>query len=195
MSAQPAIPTKARPERFALSVVKGGFQPADASTQARLRARNYHLGELVFAEFKRPRNPGFHRLAHALGTLFVEHIDDFANLNSHDCLKRLQLEAGVGCYEIGIQLRHAFPSRAESWIREHMGDAMADLYRAITGAFFKSNDVIPVLIPRSLSYESMEEGEFKQVVAGICGHVSKTYWPSLSPERIEAMADAMVDQV
>lgn len=48
-------------------------------------------------------------------------------------------------------------------------------------------------IPRSLSFASMDEGEFKQVIAAMCRHVSRTYWPSCTPERIEAMASAWVE--
>lgn len=182
-----------RPERFALRVVKGGFLPADGTTLARLRARNYAIGDLVFAEFKRPRSPGFHRLAHALGTLFVQNIEAFEGLDAHSCLKRLQLESGVGCDEIGLPLRAAFPDRAEAWIREHMGASLADLYRAVTAMFVDTKAVIPVRIPLSLSYESMEQGEFRIVIAGLCDHVSKTYWPTLNAEQIEAMANAMVE--
>lgn len=193
MTARTAIPNRARPERFALRVVKGGFQPADATTRTRLAARKYRMGELVFAEFKRPRNPGFHRLAHALGTLFVENIEAFEGLNAHTCLKRLQLESGIGCEEVGVPFRYTLPTRAEAWVREHMGDAMADLYRAFTRAFFKADDVIPLRIPRSLSFESMEQGEFQQVVAGLCAHVSKNYWTGCTPEEIEEMAKLWVD--
>lgn len=47
-------------------------------------------------------------------------------------------------------------------------------------------------VPRSLSFESMDDGEFKVVIAGMCSYVSKTYWQTVSPEKIEAMADAWV---
>lgn len=48
-------------------------------------------------------------------------------------------------------------------------------------------------VPRSLSFESMDEGEFREVIAAVCRHVSKTYWPSLTPEKIESMASAWVE--
>src|SRR5690606_6744343 len=105
---RPAMPPK-RPERFAMRVVKGAFQPADATTHARLAARGYRMNDLVFAEFKRPRNPGFHRLAHALGTLFVENIEALDHLDAHSCLKRLQLEADVGCEEIMVPIGAVWP--------------------------------------------------------------------------------------
>lgn len=48
--------------------------------------------------------------------------------------------------------------------------------------------------PRSLSFASMEQGEFYGFVKAVCDYVSRTYWPSVSPERIARMADCMVDQ-
>lgn len=188
----PSVIPKQRPERFALRVVKGGFQVADATTLHRLRARNYHMGDLVFAEFKKPRNPGFHRLAHALGKLFVENIEAFDSLDPHTCLKRLQLESGVGCDEVMVPAHTVWP-RVIEWVRQNIGEPFAVVLRAATEALGARATLIPVRIPRSLSYESMEQGEFSKVIAGLCGHVSSTYWPSLTAEQIKQMADAMVD--
>lgn len=49
-------------------------------------------------------------------------------------------------------------------------------------------------VPRSLSFESMDQGEFKAVMRGMCEYVSKQYWRGVSPERIEAMADSWIAQ-
>lgn len=181
-----------RPERFALRVVHGGFKPADVTTQSRLRGRAYDVGDLVFAEFKKPRNPGFHRLAHALGVLFVQNIEAFEHLDAHTALKRLQLESGVGCDEMMVPIRTVWP-RVVAWVAANIGEPFAVVLESAVEAIGGKSTLIPVLIPRSMSFESMENGEFRQVIAGICSHVSKTYWTSLSPEQIEAMADAMVD--
>jgi len=48
-------------------------------------------------------------------------------------------------------------------------------------------------IPRSLSFESMDEAEFYEAAKGICNHISQRYWPSLSADEIENMAELMVD--
>ena len=50
------------------------------------------------------------------------------------------------------------------------------------------------LIPRSLGFESLDEGEFLQAARGICRTISERYWPSLSPEAIEEMAEMMVGE-
>lgn len=149
---------KARPERIALRVAKGCLRPADGLSEARLRAKGFKIGDLVFAEIKKPRNPGFHRLAHALGTLVADNLDPFEGMDPHAVLKRLQLECGIGCEEIAYKLH-----------------GMTVVQR----------------IPLSLSYESMGEDEFQGVFRGMCGHLSRTYWPGATEDKIAAMIDLM----
>lgn len=83
----------ALPERI------GCLIPADSYTQRRLRELGYKRGDLVFAEFFKPRNPLFHRLAHRLGDLCAKNLDAFAGMDAHDALKKLQLDAEVECEE------------------------------------------------------------------------------------------------
>ena len=99
-----STPVKRRRERLALRVVKGSLIPADASTQGRMRERGYKVGDLVFAEITKPRNPKFHRLAHRIGSLCAQNIDSFSGMDAHKVLKRLQWEANIGCEEIGVQV-------------------------------------------------------------------------------------------
>ena len=153
---------KRQPERFALRVTsQGSFIPADTTTRARLRDKGYRVNDLVFAEFKKPRNPRFHRLAHQLGILCTENIDAFEGMDAHKVLKRLQVEANVGCDEMAI-------------IVPGVGKCLH-------------------LTPRSLSFESMDESEFKGVIAGFCRHIAKQYWPALTADEIESMAGVMVN--
>jgi hypothetical protein len=100
-------------------------------------------------------------LAHKLGGLLAHNLDAFTGLTGHNVLKRLQIEADVGCDEIGLN----FPGIGPCTYR----------------------------IPRSLSYESMKEEEFRAVIAGMCAYVSRTYWQSCSAEKIEAMAELWVE--
>jgi hypothetical protein len=151
---------RSRKSRYALRVIKGGYQPADASAAAALR-QTHRVGDLLFAEFVKPRNPKFHRLAHQLGSMLAENIEAFEGSAAHTVLKRLQIEADVGCEHLSLN----FPG---------IGPVM---YRQA----------------RSLSYESMDEAEFKDVIAGMCRHVSKTYWKTCTPEEIERMASAWVE--
>lgn len=43
-------------------------------------------------------------------------------------------------------------------------------------------------IPRSLSYESMDEIEYQAVAKKICHHIANVYWTKSTPEQIERMA-------
>ena len=46
---------------------------------------------------------------------------------------------------------------------------------------------------KSLSYESMDETEFRETITAMCRYVSKTYWPTCTPEKVEAMASCWVE--
>ena len=151
-----------KPERIALRIDKGCLRPADGLSQERLRERGYHVGDVVFAELKKPRNPGFHRLVHALGKMVAENIDDFAGMSAHAVIKRCQLESGLGCEEIAYRV-----------------NGMSVIQR----------------IPISLSFESMDEGEFREVFSGICRHIGKNYWGGLSAEEVQAMIELMPTEV
>lgn len=155
------IQSKRRPERIALRVHKGCLVPADGISQQRLRARKYHLGDILFAEIRKPRNPKFHRLAHQLGIVLAENIVAFEGMGPHDVLKKLQREGNIGCEEVVAEI----PGLGEIKIRN----------------------------PLSLSFESMEEGEFRQVIGAMCAHVSSKYWPGMSAEQIELMASVYVE--
>jgi hypothetical protein len=145
--------------RYALRVIRGGYAPADASAASALRTK-HRMNDLVFAQFTKPRNPGFHRLAHQLGGMLAENLDAFTGMDGHRVLKRLQIEANVGCDEIALNFPGVGPCS----------------YR----------------VPRSLSFESMDEGEFHEVIKAMCGYVSRTYWPTLTAAQIESMADVWV---
>lgn len=151
---------KRKPERFPMRVDQGCFVPADLSCQMRLREKGFRTGDLVFMEIRKPRNPRFHRLAHALGQLCSENLEAFEGMAAHNVLKRLQLEAQIACDEMAI-------------IVPGVGKCLH-------------------LTPRSLSFESMDESEFKEVIAGFCQHIVKHYWTTLTPEQVEDMAGVMV---
>ena len=149
-------------EKVLLRVEKGSLVPAHEPARLALRARGFKTGDLLLADLTMPRNPGFHRLAHALGRLVAENVAAFEGQDAHLALKRLQLEAGAG---VDVQ-QVEFP-----------GIGLCRVQR-----------------PRSMSFESMDDGEFHAVVRAICRHVAATYWASCTPEEIERMAQAMVDE-
>lgn len=151
-----------KPERLLLQVAKGALIPGDGYTQKRLKERGYRVGDILLADLRKPRHPGFHRLAHRLGTLVAENIDEFAGLDGHAVLKRLQIEGNVQCDEIPLFL-------------ELLGQKVKLMHR----------------VPRSLSFASMDEAEFRATIRQISNYIAETYWPSLTAEAIEAMAESM----
>ena len=50
------------------------------------------------------------------------------------------------------------------------------------------------LIPRSLSNESMDEGEYQQAARGICRTIAERYWSDLSEEQVLEMAECFINE-
>jgi hypothetical protein len=141
-------------------VGKGVLTPYDNATLELLRTRKYNMGDVLAAELSKPRNPRFHRLAHALGELVAHHIDAFRGMGCHDVLKRLQIEGNIGCDEIALNFPGIGPCS----------------YR----------------IPQSLSFESMDDGRFHEVISAMCMYIAERYWPGIEPESIQQMAEVWV---
>lgn len=92
-------------ELFLLEVAKGALTPVDGFTAERLRAKGYHIGDILSATLVKSRNPGFHRLAHAFGKLCADNIEAFANLPAHTVLKRIQFEADIACERMQMLIK------------------------------------------------------------------------------------------
>lgn len=93
-----------QPERIMFRVEKGALVPASELALLALRQRGYKRGDVVSAELRQSRNPGFHNLAHALGQMLVENVEAFEGMDAHRVLKRLQWESGVGCEEMAANV-------------------------------------------------------------------------------------------
>lgn len=148
-------------DRYRFRVTKNfKLDPADAETLERVKKAGRNAA--LFGDFRKPRNPQFHRLMHALGGLAVENLAEFEDLDAHGALKRLQTEADVECDRMAI----FDPQQPSSDPR---------------GA------VMEIRAPRSLSFASMDEEKFREVSRAIC-HRLTAYWPDCSIEDIWAMA-------
>ena len=146
--------------RIYLRVEKGALVPADPFAATQLRERGYKIGQVVQADITMLRTQGFNRLAHLVGGMIAANVAGFEGMDAHKALKRLQIESGVACEEIGLDV-------------PGFGKCIQK-------------------IPRSFSFDSMGEDEYRQAVRGICEYVSRRYWPTVSPEQIEAMAEVWV---
>lgn len=180
-------------ERIYFRVSKGALVPADNYAASVLRQRGYHLGDLVAADVVKPRNPKFNRLVHKLGQLVVANIEAFRGMDAHAAIKRLQVEGNIACEEIGISMPRAWDTFAAAIMRLPGMDAIAPALRVVR-SMLPEKAVVTMFSPRSLSFESMDEGEYKQAARGISRTISERYWPDLDPERIENMADCMVEE-
>lgn len=69
-----------------------------------MKERGYRAGDEIRLEIKKARNIKFHRLAHAVGNLLVENVEQFRHLSGHDALKHVQRESGVCCEPMAIDL-------------------------------------------------------------------------------------------
>lgn len=92
------------PPKFALRVVKGGFQPADRWTLEALRKRPYHPGDVLLATLSKVRNPKFNRMVHALGMVCAENIEAFEELDGHGVIKRVQIEGDIYCDHFALNM-------------------------------------------------------------------------------------------
>lgn len=50
------------------------------------------------------------------------------------------------------------------------------------------------VIPRSMSFDSMDEWEYQEAARAICRLIAERYWPTLTPEQVEQMAESFVQE-
>jgi hypothetical protein len=62
------------------------------------------------------------------------------------------------------------------------------------GIMIEGFGVVIQLIPRSISFQNMDESEFRETAKGICRTISSRYWKDVTPESIEEMAELMVNE-
>lgn len=89
----------AKPEKIFMRFEKGCMVPVDDYAIHQLRERKFKIGDVVAVEITKSRNPGFNRLAHALGKLCAANIDEFRGKDAHSVIKHIQLLAGIECEE------------------------------------------------------------------------------------------------
>lgn len=82
----------------------GALVPDHDIDRRSMKERKLHVGRMVRATLREDRNPGFWRKAHVLGGWLADHVEDFAGLDMHAALKRLQERSGVGCETVDYDL-------------------------------------------------------------------------------------------
>ena len=62
------------------------------------------------------------------------------------------------------------------------------------GVLVQGYGMVIQFIPRSMSFETMDEEEYHDCAKKICRLIAERYWKGLSPDKIEEMAGAMIDE-
>ncbi len=110
-SAQPdkrPKPSKNRSPEQAIRIVSrgdGSWIPADRASNNLAKDRGLlHSGVEVIGYLYQPRDGKQWRKIHALGSLLAQSVDEFHGWNSHDVIKKVQLDANVACENEEIDL-------------------------------------------------------------------------------------------
>ena len=53
--------------------------------------------------------------------------------------------------------------------------------------------MVEVRMPRSISYDSMDEDRFRLMIRSLCEYIVEEYWPECSPGQIERMAEVLIE--
>tara|TARA_R110000772_G_scaffold4573_4_gene16358 strand:- start:3074 stop:3568 length:495 start_codon:yes stop_codon:yes gene_type:complete len=105
MDKQEPKPRKPKKERIYFRVNEDGYFlfPADPYAQRLMEEKKYKHNDIVAASLSKLRTPGSNKNAHKIGGLCRKHLDSFSGYDDdHQALKRLQLESGAACEEIGL---------------------------------------------------------------------------------------------
>ena len=62
------------------------------------------------------------------------------------------------------------------------------------GIMVQGYGMVIQFIPRSMSFDSMDQAEYHDCAKRICRLIAERYWQGLDPEQIEEMAGVMVDE-
>lgn len=148
----------------------GALVPANPIDARLLRERKFHAGREVRAEMKQPRNVAFHRLAHAIGHLLVDNVEEFRDLSAHEAIKRVQVESGICCEIVEMDA-----SPVVSALLDAAEAVLGKGARKVLAAVLPAIRVIPVKQARSLSFDELEEDDFRTFFDGITAYIAEHY--------------------
>ena len=92
-------------ERIYFRCVDGGLKPADNWAASNFEKKGYKQGDIVSVDVRKVRNRRFNAFVHVFGDACIKNIPSFAEIeDAHKAIKRLQLESGIECDEMAINL-------------------------------------------------------------------------------------------
>lgn len=148
----------------------GAFVPLHDIDRRLAKDRGYRAGREYRLEIKESRNAAFHRLAHVIGHLLVDNVEGFRDLDAHAALKQLQLESGICCETVEMD--------ASPVVKALLDAAEAVLgvgARRVLAGVLPEIRTIPVKVPQSLAFDSMEEADFRLFFDGITAWIGEHY--------------------
>lgn len=63
------------------------------------------------------------------------------------------------------------------------------------GAMVPGVGLVNIRIPKSLARERCSQEDYEAAVKVICRHITETYWPEMTPEQVQEMAETMPEEV
>lgn len=179
-------------EKIEFKYHDGSLIPASNYARSLLQLRNYKDGQVVRADITKLVNPKFNRLVHKIGQLCIDHIDDFEGYSdAHAVVKRLQIECGAWCEEIGISL-----GKFHYMVGSVLQRPAFTKFLRLCGIVVGDDGLLIMRVPKSLSFSEIDQENYVLAARQICRHISEVYWPTCTPEQVEAMAEqnAMVNE-
>lgn len=149
-----------------------------------LEERGIGPGVEMRAEIKKPRNSKFNRLAHAIGALCAEQLDDFAGMDAHAVLKKIQEDADIFCDKAFVDATPVIKVVVIA-VRTILGDATAERVAKALSVIKK----IALKEAQSLSFDSMDESQFQEFVKRAYAYLRVTYWPTMTDDEVARMVE------
>lgn len=148
----------------------GALVPAHEVDQRLMRERKFRLGREIRGELKQPRDGSQHRLIHKIGHLMVDHVEGWEQLEAHDAVKRLQLEANVCCEVVELDATPVISAVLDAC--EAMLGAGA---RKVIAGVLPAIRTVPVKRAESLSFDEMEQARFQELFDGLTEYIGNHY--------------------
>lgn len=146
------------------------FVARDEMDKRILKDRGMYKGLECRAYFEMSRNVKFHNLAHAVGHLLVDNVEEFRGVGAHDALKTVQLASNTACDMIEMDA-----SPVISAILDACESIIGHGARKMLAAVLPEIKTIPVKIARSIAFDEMQEDEFIEWFSGVVEWVGLHY--------------------
>lgn len=135
-----------------------------------LKERGMRNGLECRAEFKMSRNVKFHKLAHVIGHLLVDNVEEFRGKSAHDALKAVQLASNTACDIIEMDATPVI-----SAILDACESLLGQGARKVLAGVLPEIKTIPVKVARSLAFDEMAEDEFGEFFDGVTEYIGLHY--------------------